>query len=66
MGHDGMANGGDSFEEVEGVRIGGPWKRLDEDDAGGRLRAGSVETLNANWHCGEKVGSLRMGSELET
>lgn len=44
------------------MRIGGARKRLDEDDAGGRLQAGSVETLDANWHRGEKVGNLRMGS----
>ena len=66
MGHDGVANGSDAFEEVESVRIGGARKRLDEDDAGGRLRAGSVETLDTKWHRGEKVGNLRTGSELET
>ena len=55
MGHDGVTDGGDAFQEVKSVCMGRARKRLDEDDAGGRLRAGSVKTLNTNWHRGEKV-----------
>ncbi len=53
------ANCGDAFEEVECVGGCGAGEGLDEDDAGGGLRARGVETLNAERHCGERVECLR-------
>lgn len=52
--HDGVADCGDAFEEVEGVRGGGAGEGFDEDDAGGGLWAGGVEALDAEWHCGRE------------
>ena len=49
-----MADCGDAFEEVEGVGGGGAREGLDEGYAGRGLRAGGVEALDAEWHCGGK------------
>lgn len=53
--HDGVADRGDTFQEIKGVGGGGAGEGLDEDDAGGGLRTGGVETLDADWHCVARV-----------
>lgn len=45
-----MADGCDSLEEVLSILFAGSWEGLDENDLGGRLRMGSIETLNADRH----------------
>lgn len=49
-GQDRVADGGDAFEEVEGVGGGGAREGLDECDAGGGLGARGVEALDAEGH----------------
>ncbi len=59
LGNARTANCGDAFEEVECVGGCGAGEGLDEDDAGGGLRARGVEALDAERHCGERVECLR-------
>lgn len=61
--HYGVAYRGDAFEEVEGVGGGGAREGLDEDYAGGGLRARGVEALDADWHCGERVERFLVRAE---
>lgn len=64
MRHDGVADCGDAFEEVEGVGRGGAGQGLQEDYARGGLRAGGVEALDADWHCGGRVEVLVKGRNM--